>query len=141
MEWGGEGTCVLVLFMWNIIDTDRWERQETFTLIHDKHSYIGVPSRHKKKANMTVFGEPRQATAICRGQLGNRDKRVLPCSANATNFKVRGGRYRRLRQKCRPLRRPLQKSVADFGDRDFGKCDKKVRPLSPKSARAVRGMV
>ena len=39
-------------------------------------------------------------------ELGDRDKRVLPSSATATNFNLRGGRYRR----------PRQKSVAHFGD-------------------------
>ena len=112
----GRGTCVLVLFMWNIIDTDRWERQETFTLIHDKHSYIGVPSSHKKKGNTTVFGEPRQATAICRG-------RRSPNSATAT-------------KECCPLRRPRQiskRGAAGIGDRD-----KKVSPTSATATKKCR---
>ena len=64
-------------------------------------------------------------------ELGDRDKKVSPSSATATKFKMSGGRYRR----------PQQKSFADFGNRDFGKFDKKVQTLSPKSARVVRGMV
>ena len=69
---------------------------------------------------------PRQILKWGAAGIGDRDKKVLPTSATATDFKVKGGRYWR----------PRQKSVFDFG-----KCDKKVRALSPKSARAVGGMV
>ena len=134
--------------MCNIIDTDRWQRQETFTLFHDKHSYIGVPSSEKKN------GEPRQKAAICRGRgsqnsatatkkcrplrrprqiskwgaagIGDRDKNVSPTSATATDFKVRGGRYRR----------PRQKSAAHFGDRD--RFQSKGRPVSATATKKCR---
>ena len=108
--WVGRDTCVLVLFRWNIIDTDRWQRQETFTLIHDKHSYIGVPSSHKKKANTRVFSELQQAAVICRG-------RRSPNSVTARNFKLRGGRYRRPRQKnptLAPRLREMRQKCANF---------------------------
>ena len=111
---GGRGKGVLVSFMWNIIDTDRWQRQETFKLFHDKNSYIGVPSSVKKKANTTVFGEPRKAAAMCRG-------RRSPNLATAT-------------KKCRPLRRPRQNSkwvAAGIADRN--------KKVSPTSATATSG--
>ena len=121
---GGWGTCVLVLFMWNIIDTDRWQRQETFTLFHDKHSYIGVPSSEKKKRRTATKSGILSRSRFAK--LGDRDKKVSPSSATATNFKMRGGRYRRPRQKC----------VADFGDRD--RFQSEGRPVSATATKKCR---
>ena len=84
--------------------------------------------RHLAAVAVRKTRRPRQKSVALFGDRDKFQNEGRPVSATAT-------------KKCRPLRRPLQKSIADFGDRDFGKCDKKVRTLSPKSARAVRGMV
>ena len=109
-----------------------------------------VHFRPVKKKN----GEPRQKAAFCRGRgsqnsatatkkcrplrrprqiskwgaagIGDRDKNVSPTSATATDFRVRGGRYRR----------PRQKSAAHFGDRD--RFQSKGRPVSATATKKCR---
>ena len=116
-------------------DRDRFQskgRPVSATVTKKKRTRQCSANRDKRRQFVAIAvrrtRRPRQKSVALFGDRDKFQNEGRPVSATAT-------------KKCRPLRRPLQKSVADFGDRDFGKCDKKVRTLSPKSARAVRGMV
>ena len=81
------------------------------------------PVKKKKRRTATKSGILSRSRFA---KLGDRDKKVSPSSATATNFKMRGGRYRRPRQKC----------VADFGDRD--RFQSEGRPVSATATKKCR---
>ena len=125
MGWGGGGVHVFFSFIyveynwhWSVTATRNFHAVPRQTQLQWR------PVQWQKKSEHDSF----RRTATSGGNLSRSpfaelgDREVSPSSATATNFKMRGGRYRR----------PRQKSVAHFGDR--------YKKVSPTSATATSGI-